>query len=533
MTAGYYRFPTIHEDTVVFVCEDDLWTISANGGIARRLTANRGEVTRPSLSPDGQHLAFVGREEGQSEIFVMPAAGGPSRRLTYLGNSFCQTAGWTKDGQILFAHSAGQPFMRLQHLHTQDLAGNPPEPLNIGPARAISFGRGNSVVIGRNNNNPARWKRYRGGTAGQIWIDEQGDGQFRQLIDLQGNLDSPIWLGNRIYFLSDHEGIGNLYSCLPSGEELQRHTDHDDFYTRNASSDGRRIVYHAGADLFLFDPAHNRSTKIQVSFHSPQTQRNRKFVSASRYLGDWTLHPAGHAVAITTRGKPFTFASWEGAVVQYEPVNNARYRLLEWLNDGERLIAVSDAGGEENFVIIQDDGNGLSEQLNLDGLDIGRPLILKVNPKEDKILFTNHRYELLCLDLESKELTLIDRGKASRIAGCNWSPDGQWIVYSVSISLQVSVLKLWQAETREITVLTRPVLQDIEPVFDPEGKYIFFLSHREFDPVYDNMQFDLNFPRGMRPYMITLQEDLTSPFIPVARAPGQNNSKDKKNKDDD
>jgi tricorn protease len=533
MTAGYYRFPTIHEDTVVFVCEDDLWTSSANGGIARRLTANRAEVTRPSLSPDGQHLAFVGREEGHSEIFAMPAAGGPSRRLTYLGDSDCQTAGWTEDGRILFAHSAGQPFASLQHLHTQDLAGSPPQPLNIGPARAISFGPGNGVIIGRNNNNPARWKRYRGGTAGQIWIDEQGDGQFRHLIDLQGNLDSPIWLGDRIYFLSDHEGIGNLYSCLPSGAQLQRHTGHDDFYARNASSDGRRIVYHAGADLFLFDPARGQSTKIQIDFHSPQTQRNRKFVSASRYLGDWTLHPAGHAVAITTRGKPFTFANWEGAVLQYEPINNARYRLLEWLNDGERLIAVSDAGGEENFVIIQDDGRGLTEQLNLDGLDIGRPLIVKVNPKKDKILFTNHRYELLCLDLESKELTLIDRGQASRIAGFNWSPDGQWVVYSVSISLQVSVLKLWRAETREITMLTRPVLQDIEPAFDPAGKYIFFLSHREFDPVYDNMHFDLNFPQGMRPYMITLQEDLTSPFIPVARAPGQTNGKDKKNNDDD
>ncbi len=533
MTAGYYRFPTIHDDTVVFVCEDDLWTVAANGGIARRLTANLGEVTRPSLSPDGQQLAFVGREEGQSEIFVMPAVGGPSRRLTYLGNSYCRTAGWTADGQILFAHSAGQPFASLLHLSRVDLAGSPPVPVNIGPARAISFGDDNKSVIGRNNDNPAMWKRYRGGTAGQIWIDEQGDGQFRPLISLQGNLDSPIWLGERIYFLSDHEGISNLYSCLPSGEELRRHSDHDDFYTRNASSDGRRIVYHAGADLYLFDPASNRSTIIEVEFHSPQTQRNRRFISASRYLGDWKLHPAGHAAAITSRGKPFTFANWEGAVVQHDPASSARYRLLEWLNDGERLIAVADAAGEESFVIFEDDGNGLTKQVILDGLDIGRPLMLKVNPLKDQILFTNHRYELLCLDLESKALTLIDRGKASRIAGFDWAPDGEWVVYSVSISLQVAVLKLWQAKSGEITVLTQPVLQDIEPAFDPKGKYIFFLSLREFNPVYDNMHFDLNFPQGMKPYLITLQEALASPFIPVARAPGQNKSKDKNDKGED
>ena len=556
MPSGYYRFPTIHSDTVVFVCEDDLWSVPASGGLARRLTSNLGEVTRPWLSPDGATLAFVGREEGQPEIYCMPAMGGPARRLTFMGGNMCLTAGWTNDGKIIFANNAGHWYMRFTHLYTVDTQGNPPERLNLGLARAIAFRPGGSgagsrtapsaLVIGRNTDDPARWKRYRGGTTGQLWIDEKGTGNFQPLIQLQGNLASPMWVRERIYFLSDHEGIGNLYSCLPSGEDLRRHTDHEDFYARHPSSDGQRIVYHAGADLYLLDPAGGQSLPIPVKFHSPQIQRNRKFVDAHKYLQDWDIHPKGHSVALSIRGRLFTMANWEGAALQLGGIQNQadtshpagdnqtatgiRYRLPYWLNDGKRLIAVTDEGGEESFIIWNADGSG--DPLRFNDLDIGRPKEITVNPKKDQIVFSNHRYELMSLDLTSRELRLIDRGKASSIAGMAWSPDGEWVAYSVSISLQVMSLKLWNAASGETFLLAQPVLRDVAPVFDPKGKYLYFLSYRTFDPVYDNLQFDLGFPRGMKPYLITLQKDLTSPFIPKPKFDDEE-KKGEENKDKD
>jgi len=455
----------------------------------------------------------------------MPAAGGRPARLTYLGGSLCQTVGWTADGKILFANNAGQPFPALLYLHTVDTQGSPPERLNIGPARALTFGPDGRRVIGRNTGDPAQWKRYRGGTAGQVWIDQESDGDFRPLVQLRGNLTSPMWLGGRIYFLSDHEGVGNLYSCLPSGAELRRHTDHADFYARNASSDGERIVYHAGADLYLYDPVGDHGALIPVEFHSPQTQRSRKFVDAGKYLDDWSLHPKGQALAITARGHLFTFANWEGAVLPHgePPEAGVRYRLVDWLNpagrgasgDGQRLIAVTDAGGEETFVILHADGSREPERLA--DLDIGRPIALAVNPKKDQIAFSNHRYEIIFLDLATRELRVIDRGKSDYITSFDWSPDGAWVAYSISVSLQVTVLKLWKAETQEIFPLTRPVLRDVSPAFDPEGKYLYFLSYRHFDPVYDNLHFDLNFPRGVKPYLITLQKDTPSPFVPLPK----------------
>jgi tricorn protease len=539
MTPGYYRFPTVAGDQVIFVCEDDLWAVPLEGGVARRLTANLGEISRPWLSPDGQQVAFIGREEGHPEVYLMPAAGGPPRRLTYLGGSLTWTAGWTSSGNILFASNAGHWYLRFSHLYEVNPASSEVQRLEYGNARAIAFGPNKGVVLGRNIDDPARWKRYRGGTVGQIWIDTEGTGNFQPLINLGGNLASPLWLlkpgsTGRVYFISDHEGVGNLYSVLPSGDDLRCHSRHSEYYTRNASTDGQKIVYHAGADLYVYDPEKDITRLIPIEFHSPRTQRSRKFVEASRFLQDWHLQSQGSRMAISTRGKLFTFSNWEGAVRQHfpdinqqendHPITGVRCRLPRWLSDGKRLIGITDAGGEEKFVIF--DAEGSSPPRILPELSIGRPDDVAVSPVKDQIVFSNHRYELHFLDLETNELRRIDRGRCSQISGFSWSPDGEWVAYSVSISLQVQVLKLWHATSGEISTITRPVLRDIAPAFDPEGRYLYFLSYRTFDPVYDNLHFDLGFPMGMKPYLIPLQKDLTSPFIaqPAVDKPQQKSS---------
>jgi tricorn protease len=527
MPQGYYRQPTIYQDNVVFVSEDDLWSAPASGGIARRLTSNLGKASQPRFSPDGSMLAFVGSEEGQPEIYVMPASGGTEKRLTYLGGGLCLTAGWTHDGKIVFANSAEHWYLRFTYLYTIDPAGGAPQRLDYGLARAIAYGPNGGIVLGRNTDEPARWKRYRGGTTGQLWIDEDGSGEFRQLLSGLSNLTSPMWLYSpgepgRIYFLSDHEGIGNLYSCLPNGEDLRRHTHHEDFYARNASTDGKRIVYHAGADLYLYDPETDLASLIPIEYHSPRVQRNRKFVNAAGYLEDWALHPKGQATAVVSRGKLFTFSNWEGPVTQLsensqasaeeEQIAGVRYRLPQWLPDGKRLIAVTDSPGEETFVIFSQ-ANGQVESKLIQAGDIGRPVRLAVNPTKDEIVFSNHRYELLWMNLESGEVRQIDRGVADHIGGFSWSPDGEWVAYSVSVSLESSVIKLWRSESGEITQLTQPLLDDTAPAFDPQGRYLYFLSQRTFNPVYDALHFELSFPRGEKPYLITLRKDLGSPFV--------------------
>ena len=180
----------------------------------------------------------------------------------------------------------------------------------------------------------------------------RGTGEFQRFLsELTGNIASPIWLQtddtSRLYFVSDHEGVGNLYSCLTDGSDLRRHTDHEEYYVRNPSSDGRRIVYHAGADLFVFDPIADVASPVPVAYHSPRIQRGRKFSYAGRYLNSVRLHPTGNALAVISRGKPFTFFNFDGPVLQQGKRDGVRYRLVDWLNDDVRVVLVSDEPGEE------------------------------------------------------------------------------------------------------------------------------------------------------------------------------------------
>src|SRR5580700_3333187 len=219
-SSGYYRHPTIHSNTVVFVSEDDLWAVPLEGGIARRLTANLGAISSPYFSPNGKLIAYTGRDEGHTEVYCMDADGGPAKRLTYLGVS-TNVIGWTPDGTgILFASEHEQPIDRVLVAYSIPVEGGMPSQLPIGPAVSISVTTGNRTVIGRNNNDPARWKRYKGGTAGDIWVDASGDGQFKRLITLNGNIGRPMWIGDRIYFLSDHEGVANIYSVTADGDGI-------------------------------------------------------------------------------------------------------------------------------------------------------------------------------------------------------------------------------------------------------------------------------------------------------------------------
>jgi tricorn protease len=516
-TQGYVRYPTIHQDRIIFVAEDDLWNVSSEGGRAERLTAGVGEVSYPHFSPDGELLAFVGSEEGPSEVYVMPSLGGTAQRLTFHASS-CRVAGWDLSGEaILYASNAGMALARHNVIYAISPQGGQPRKIPVGIANAISFGPDGGVVIGRITREPAHWKRYRGGTAGHLWCDPTGSGNFQRLLQLNGNIASPCWVGERIYFLSDHEGVSNIYSCTPSGEDIRRHTEHNDFYARNLSSDGQRLVYHAGADLYLFDPSTERTRQLNVILPSIRTQRNRKFVSAGSYLDSYTLHPKGYSVALTTRGKAFSMGNWDGPVLQHGEPDGVRYRFLEWLNDGKRLVAINDATGREGLIVFNPDE--ASEAKTFDDIEFGRATDLVVSPTDDAIAIANHRNELFVIDLEDGSSRTIDRSDFGQIHGMAWSPDGRWLAYGFRATEQKTAIKLCNVESGETYFATEPALRDVSPAFDPEGKYLYFLGYRIFNPVYDQLHFDLSFPRGVKPYAITLQRDLRSPFIVEPKIP--------------
>lgn len=514
---GYYQFATISGDVIIFVSEDDLWSVPVTGGVARRITAGGTECLSPRLSPDGQTVAFVAKEEGHPEIYVMDTEGGPARRLTFLGSDLCRVAGWSPDSQrVLFVSDAMSPFTRNSGIFEISASGGMPTPWNIGHAVSVATD-GRVTAIGRNNNDPARWKRYRGGTAGELWIDAEGDGTFSPLIQLKGNLASPMIVGSRVYFLSDHEGMGNIYSCKPDGGDLKRHTHQKEYYVRHPSTDGRRIVFTAGGDLFILDTqGKGEAQHVPVRISSAPRQAVRKFVAASDFIEHVAVHPQGHSLGLISRGQPFTMPFWEEAVIQHGAGSRARYRNIEWLPAGDEFIVVNDLSGYERIELHTADQTAEPEFVSDE--NFGRVVTMIISPIGKKVAIANHRHELVLIDLETKEQKILDRSPADRIGGLSWSADGQWIAYSYSPYPNIFNIRVVASGGGTPVDVTKPLRNDFATSFDPEGKFLYFLGSREFNPIYDAMQFDLSFPYGVKPYAIALRDDVKSPFVREPKA---------------
>ena len=522
---AYLRQPTLHGDTVVFVSDDDLWRASVHGGVAQRLTAGLAEPATPCLSPCGQWLAYAGRDALHTEVWCMPAAGGPARRLTWLGSDLT-VRGFAPDGRIVFSSNHGQPFFRNVHAYLLPVQGGVPERVPLGQVNHLSFGPQGRRVIGRNTADPARWKRYRGGTAGHLWVEDAGgSGSFTRLSTLQGNITTPMWLGGRVYFLSDFEGTGNLYSCAPDGSALRRHTQHEGLYARHAASDGQRIVYQCGGELWLYDPVMDMARALAIHVPSARTQTARRQVPLAENLQGVALHPAGHSVVLEARGQIFSMALWEGAVRQHGS-GPARRRLAQWLADGRTLVSTSDASGEEQVELITADGTRAMPW------SLGRITAMRPAPQNTQIALANHRNELWVGNTESGTLQRVDHSGHARIEDPVWSPCGQWLAYTYATSTRHTAIKLHHVPSGQQLLATQPEFRDYAPAFDPEGKYLYFLSLRTYDPVYDAVQFELSFPRAARPYLIALQAGGPAPFEPAPRGLKGGPEEDRKKADD-
>jgi tricorn protease len=541
--SGYYRHATIAGDTLVFVCEDDLWAVSRRGGDARRLTASAGEVTTPRLSPDGSTVAFVAREEGHPEVYVMPSSGGAPKRLTFQGGEACSISGWTPDGSaILYTSDAGSPFLRETQAFRLPKDGGTPEPLELGHMKSLSQHPDGRLAIGRNNDDPARWKRYRGGTAGEIWVDADGSGTFARLTALTGNAVWPMWIGERVYLLSDHEGVGNIYSIAPDGSDLRRHTNMTEYFARFPSTDGKTIAFTAGAQLYVLDPATDTVELVAADAPSPAAQTARRFIELADGIEHFAPGRDGTALAVVARGRAFTMPFWEEAVVEHGSGSTVRLRDAEWLSDGKRFVCVSDEAGGERLEVRDASGENPLEIATNE--DIGRVTELAASPTADIVAVANHRNELLLVDLASKKVRAIDKSPASRIYDLAFSPDGRWLAYCAAVATDpgatanpdtaiIRVAKVKSGAVHDVTPLLR---QDRSPAWDPEGKYLYFISTRDFHPVYDALQFDLSFPQASRPFVVTLRADVPSPFVPKpspVHRDKERDEEDAKRKDDD
>ena len=512
---GYLRFPHIHGDLLTFVAEDDVWLAPAAGGRAWRLTSDGGQVSHPRFSRDGAMIAWTGWRDGGPEVYTADVNGGLATRRTYWGDARTRVAGWTTAGEVLAVTAAGQPGGQFSWAYAVPLDA-PPRRLPFGQVTDLAVeADATALLTGRMAGEPAYWKRYRGGTAGRLWVANGDDPLFsRVLASLPGQLAAPMLIGGRLVFFADHEGTGNIYSCALDGTGLRRHTDHDGFYARNPATDGTRIVYHVAGDIWILDSLDSQAPrKLDIELSSPPATRAPKLITAADHLGDLDCDETGQASVITVRGTVHWLTHSDGPA-RAVSVDDAHARLPRILGTTGKVVWVSDAEGRDGLDIADVLGEEAGSVRRICVGELGDVTSLAPSPDGATVAAAAHDGRLLLVDLESARVTELAANDDGDIGGLCWSPDSAWLAWSQPGPRPLSRIRIARVADGFTVDVTDGRFADSEPVFTGDGQYLAFLSRRTFDPVYDAHSFDLSFPFGSRPYLVPLAASTLSPFGP-------------------
>jgi tricorn protease len=560
---GYLRFPHVTNDLVGFVAADDVWLAPVAGGRAWRFTTDEAEAATPRLAPDGTHVAWVSTKDGGAEIYVAGLADGTSARLTYWGTSWARVSGWTPAGEVLAVSVANQPFRHYARARvlTTALSGSPgaERVLPFGPVSDLSLGtggdgagsdgaagRGAGVVglltgtFANFNEDPAHWKRYRGGTAGRLWTGPATavgsgapgaaggvPGPFRRVLaDLPAQFANPMIVGGRLAFVADHEGTGNIYSCALDGSDLRRHTDHEGWYARQASTDGQRIVYARGGELWLLDDLQSAGpVRLDITLGSPVRGRAPRLVTAEDHVGSLSVDHGGRASSIEIRGTVHWLTHRDGPARAVSVVPGSRARFPQVLGTDGQVVWATDAGGSDALEIGAGDPAGAADPAaaprRIAAGQVGRIAGLAAAPDGRTVAVAAHDGRLRAVDIASGQVREFAASDNGVVTGLAWSPDSAWLAWSQPAGHPGGMngdplrrLRLARIADGQVFDATDGRFADTEPVFTLDGKYLAFLSARSFDPIYDAHFFDLTFPYGARPHLLPLDGTTPSPFAP-------------------
>ncbi|QIY70996.1 S41 family peptidase [Streptomyces sp. RLB1-33] len=523
---AYLRFPHLHGELVAFTAEDDVWVAPLDGGgRAWRVSADNVPVNHPRISPDGTTVAWTSTRDGAPEVHAAPLEGGPSTRLTYWGSAKTQVRGWTPDGRVLALSTQGQASLRRSWARAVPLDGGPATTLPYGPVGDVVHGDAGVLLLSAPMGREAAWwKRYRGGTAGKLWIDRDGGdgvgaGEFVRLHeDLDGNLEYPLWVGERVAFLSDHEGVGALYSSLADGSDLRRHTPIDGFYARHAATDGARVVYASAGELWLLDDLDGAEPRrLDLRLGGQRVDQQPHPVSASRWFSAAAPDHTGRGSAVSVRGAVHwvTHRSGPARALAARPGVRARLPRAFRVEGEEYVVWVTDAAGDDALEFAPATGlaPGATPRRLAAG-QLGRVLGLAMAPDGSRAAVASHDGRVLLVERETGEVREVDRSEDGEVSGLVFSPDSAWLAWSHPGPRPLRQLKLANTADLSVTEATPLRFRDYAPAFTLDGKHLAFLSARSFDPVYDEHVFDLAFVGGSRPHLITLAATTPSPFGP-------------------
>ncbi len=526
---GYYRYPALHGEILVFAAEGDLWAVDIGGGSARRLTTHPGEETHPAISPDGKTLAFSASYEGPTEVYTMPPEGGLPTRWTYESEP-STVIGFTPDGRLIYMTRAFSTLPDPQ-LVSIDLSSGEVGRIPLSQASDGTYDAAGRTLFfsrpGFHNNNT---KRYQGGTARNVWRFTTGEAEARNLTaDFSGEDFAPMWWEGRVYHVSDRSGDWNIWSMDEEGRDLLQHTRHRGWDVRSPALHRGRIVYQLGADIHLLDVRTNEDRIIDISLVSDFDQLREKWVQdPAEYLTSAHLHPEGKAVVLTTRGRVFVAPAGQGRLVRASHKKGIRYRDAVFMPDGTSLLALSDESGELEFVTLPADGVGEDTSLTRDGTILrfqGHP-----SPDGKWIAYTDKNSDLWLIDVSAKKQKKVSTTRED-IDDLAWSPDSRWLLFCQAAFNTFVQIHLYNVETGASVPLTSDRINSVSPAWSRDGRFIYFLSDRNLSSVvaspWGTRQPEPYFDKPFKLYVLSLRKGIRSPFKPDNELTGTSAEKEK------
>ncbi len=521
----YLRYPAVRADAVVFTAEGDLWKTGVAGGPAQRLTTHAAAETHAAISPDGQWVAFAGGYEGAQEAYVMPLAGGLPKRMTF-ENGGVTVLGWTAQGEVLVStfRSTGPGAHRIVAAvqpATLERRVFPVADANDATlddaGKTLYFTRHGLVMTGDNV------RHYRGGAHAQLWrFDLDGGSEARRVFpDSSGNDRRPMWWQGMLVFVSDRGGSDNLWTANPDGSAARQLTAHKDWDVRNAALGDGRVVYQQGADLYLFDLARNATRQLPVSLVSDfDQQRTRLIRSPLEALTNVQLAAKEERVVLTARGRVTIAGTGSQRRVEIAIPQGARARDAVFSADEKWVYAIVDTTGENEIWRFAADGSGHGEQLTRDGNN--HRWALYPSPDGKWIAHTDKKGRCWLLELATRKQILVDdAGKAGidQHDDVVWSPDSRNIAFVRSASTQLrDQIGLYNLASTELAFVTSDRYTSADPAFSPDGRWLYFLSARNFKLSNGSPWGDRNmgpvFDKRTGVYALALQPGNRFPFKP-------------------
>ncbi len=518
--ARILQYPDVSQTQIIFYYAGDIWIASKDGGTAHKLSSPKGQEIFPRFSPDGSKVAFSGNYDGNLDVYVIPTTGGLPTRITHHGMGD-RLIDWYPDGKnLLYVSSMNSGKQRFNQFYKVSPKGGLPEQLQVPYGEMASFSPdGKKIAYTIKSESFRTWKRYRGGDAADIWIYDLEKNTSELVIKNDAGDEIPMWYKEKIYFISDRgtEKRFNIWSYDIKTKDVKQITTFSDFDIHFPSIGPSEIIFEAGGKLYLMNLADEKTREIKINVVTDEITLMPKVENVSRLIQNISISPDGKRGLFEARGEIFSVPAENGPVINLTKSSGAAERFPAWSPDGKYAAYWSDKSGEYELTIRDMEKPNVEKKLTSYGEGYRYQLFWSPNSK--MLAFIDKAMEIMIYDIDKDKTYKVDKAKTYYQGGLmnysvSWSPDNRWLAYQREVENLNNAIFIYDTKESKSTQVTTGYYADTNPVFDPDGKYLYLLTNRTFNPIYGDVDNTFIYPNTTNLALVTLTDDILSPLAP-------------------